>query len=875
MRKFVKVLLLIIGIFLVGTKGAWSSVLERAKAVGSTEGEYTETFGQWMQGEVSGTELLKKKVQADMAKIKLVGEGAGQLIKWEVGLVRKGVKSLFGEAAEEGITPGGGAPVERDVDSGGDRGTTVLWTAPSESEFAKTELVQQADGTVLWRSLEKPSNTMNFGNGTMAQQMSSYDWKNATDADLRMWGNFLVDMNRRPENWDDSVHVYRNNDQVIVQQETENSVFRKTYKDGNLVLTEYYTNDSTGQEAGDATAPVASADTSASADVFAKEKNPGMTQSDWDALPVGDGTAATEAQTQGVFDKLVSTVNQARDWITETSFDQKVKDTKTALSKLVEAAKEKLATGVKLTQDEAKALQEKYEEWQANVVAAKQEQQVMSDVGQAFGLKLNAKNQETVEKALQGKIFDKAADDYPFTNLEALEAEGRVFDFGNGKIFVADEGSEIGKGFVKNLENNKISQQYRNELAALSDQIEAKKADIAAATQRLETAKTKEERAEIEKTIKTLKEELKNQEKFTGEVAKKALEHAENSLQEAKTELMRAEAARLNASKDVWTGLQSSGLTSDQQEMVRQALRDGTMIELPDDARPSEEFKAAMDKYNKNVATEVAAEAGVDKAEAEKEAAEAEVQKIDNPQANISEANGLDLVRMALEILAVTEAENDLSVQEEINVKSADVKDEIGEVEDTALAVDDMGEDASSASTVVGAASTVADLLSAAVVDLNLLSEDVEIEVPEVVKTYSAGGTTPMGSQTGPTPTAPETPQKEDEPEDTTDPISEAKRQEIERRRDELMGQYVNAAIQVAEGMNAISNKFLDRAAILAAFSGSVQTEAAAFGLAQDVGRYVLLETLRGVALSSIQMGVQATRLLKEQTVEVSNDKGE
>ena len=132
-----------------------------------------------------------------------------------------------------------------------------------------------------------------------------------------------------------------------------------------------------------------------------------------------------------------------------------------------------------------------------------------------------------------------------------------------------------------------------------------------------------------------------------------------------------------------------------------------------------------------------------------------------------------------------------------------------------------------------------------------------------------------MGSQTGPTPTAPETPQKEDEPEDTTDPISEAKRQEIERRRDELMGQYVNAAIQVAEGMNAISNKFLDRAAILAAFSEGVQTESAAFGLAQDVGRYVLLETLRGVALSSIQMGVQATRLLKEQTVEVINDKGE
>ena len=68
--------------------------------------------------------------------------------------------------------------------------------------------------------------------------------------------------------------------------------------------------------------------------------------------------------------------------------------------------------------------------------------------------------------------------------------------------------------------------------------------------------------------------------------------------------------------------------------------------------------------------------------------------------------------------------------------------------------------------------------------------------------------------------------------------------------------------------MNAISNTFAERAKVLETAGAATGTEAQAFVLAQDAGRYVLFETLRGLALSSVQMGVQASRLLFENDIE-------
>ena len=170
----------------------------------------------------------------------------------------------------------------------------------------------------------------------------------------------------------------------------------------------------------------------------------------------------------------------------------------------------------------------------------------------------------------------------------------------------------------------------------------------------------------------------------------------------------------------------------------------------------------------------------------------------------------------------------------------------------------------------------VKQLLTAGAVNLNLLSEKVDTTKEKEIKIQygSAGGVTGATGQTGSLggvkPTQTTTPEETKDEEE--EGISEEVRKEIEKRRAELMRQYVNAGIQISEGMNAVSNKFYDRADVLAKFAQGAQTESAAYGLAQDTGRYVLLETLRGLALSSVQMGVQATRLLNEQTVEVVDD---
>ena len=100
----------------------------------------------------------------------------------------------------------------------------------------------------------------------------------------------------------------------------------------------------------------------------------------------------------------------------------------------------------------------------------------------------------------------------------------------------------------------------------------------------------------------------------------------------------------------------------------------------------------------------------------------------------------------------------------------------------------------------------------------------------------------------------------------------ERKARAIQQRRGNLLKQYTFAAIRISEGMNAISSRFIDRAETLRAMMNTASTESAAYGAAQDAARYALFETLRGLALTSAQMGVQASRLLYDQEVEVANE---
>lgn len=257
--------------------------------------------------------------------------------------------------------------------------------------------------------------------------------------------------------------------------------------------------------------------------------------------------------------------------------------------------------------------------------------------------------------------------------------------------------------------------------------------------------------------------------------------------------------------------------------------------------------------------------------EAGKMAEEAEANEVNPEPAGVG-ADLFDALRTALMVLTPMLAEDHLSLRDNINIKAGEIGPAVGAVDSTALGTD-QGEDASRATTVVGGAQLVTQLLQQATVDLGLLSEEVKFDEEETEERPANVGTTDISSTGGQQESYREEQETDTSSDDVTDEddgddaLSEAKRQEIERRRAELMKQYVNAGIQIAEGMNAISNDFSARAEVLGQFSEGVQTESAGYGLAQDVGRYVLFETLRGLALSSTQMGVQASRLLFEQEV--------
>ena len=256
-------------------------------------------------------------------------------------------------------------------------------------------------------------------------------------------------------------------------------------------------------------------------------------------------------------------------------------------------------------------------------------------------------------------------------------------------------------------------------------------------------------------------------------------------------------------------------------------------------------------------------------------------------QANVEEVHEINPVELVFQYLAYKKANDKLSVEKDLNIKAGEIGEPMQPVDSSALPTDD-GSDGTRATTVLGAASMVKQLLSAATIDLNLLSEKVTFDTPEGPTTenlpgasVSGGGSSVGGGAETPEPGADDDDDDDGDEDDGDNAQKEAIRKEIERRRAELLKQYVSAGIQIAEGMNAISNDFPSRAGLLhstleptnqggnnnqtsggKSLGSAVRTEPQAFGLMQDVGRYVLFETLRGVALSSVQMGVQASRLL-------------
>ncbi len=293
------------------------------------------------------------------------------------------------------------------------------------------------------------------------------------------------------------------------------------------------------------------------------------------------------------------------------------------------------------------------------------------------------------------------------------------------------------------------------------------------------------------------------------------------------------------------------------------------------DATPGEATKL-IDQSDME-AVDKANAAGVEGAlEAANKAEEAEADLSANGAVTLPQPADLtDALRTAMVVLTPLAEQDSLALSDDFLITNADIGEAVGAVDSSAQELDS-GNDVTMGSTVAGGAAIVEALLKNAKVDLSLLEDKVSVpDAPSVTVSASsgtvnrgalgglgeggsvtAGGSSVTGSS------------DDDDDDNTSSPVmkyTEEQLDEIKSRRARLMKQYVNVGVQVSEGMNAVSNQFMNRVEQVTKFAPSAMDLASAWGVVQDSGRHVLFETLRGLSLSSAQMGVQATRLLYEQ----------
>ncbi len=457
-------------------------------------------------------------------------------------------------------------------------------------------------------------------------------------------------------------------------------------------------------------------------------------------------------------------------------------------------------------------------------------------------------------KNLYGITFDSANQQIRFS--------GKEDDFGADIMNYINQLSSVngGKGYQSLLQDHaQNTNQYRYRQYAIDAaqvkvdeaQAKVKKLIVTKGTQK-EIQKAREELGEAQKALGKAKEDGKGDiDKYNATIteldsivtaAKKNYTIAKSAALSTAENFFRNDTVRSNQFADA--------INSSDFETARSLAYDA----LNNKTISSDEFE----ELNNKIAT-------VEGTKAEADAKEAEVNQVQQGAETPREVDLQDLVRIGTVAMTPFVTETELALRKDVNVLAGEIGAAVGTVDDTALS--DVDVDASMPSTVSGSAMVVAELLKNANVDLKLLDETFEEEEAKtVVQTGTLAG---AGSQAG-TSASLEVPEeeKEEKPEDEKKYLTDEQVALIQAKRQMLLKQYVNAAVQISEGMNAVSNKFADRANVLISFSEGVQNEAGAFGLTQDVGRYVLLESLRAVALSSAQMGVQAARLLNEREVD-------
>ena len=156
---------------------------------------------------------------------------------------------------------------------------------------------------------------------------------------------------------------------------------------------------------------------------------------------------------------------------------------------------------------------------------------------------------------------------------------------------------------------------------------------------------------------------------------------------------------------------------------------------------------------------------------------------------------------------------------------------------------------AMSGTSIGGAAGAMINLLKSALIDLSLLSEEIEKGKQQEMKgaVQAQTGKSQSGVDASETGVVSE----------TTQNLSTSEYKEIKRRRNLLLAEWATAATQIGEGSNAISSDFYSRSAAFSAAANAASGSLGGINAITDTDRFVLFEQTRAAALSAIELGLQ------------------
>ena len=156
---------------------------------------------------------------------------------------------------------------------------------------------------------------------------------------------------------------------------------------------------------------------------------------------------------------------------------------------------------------------------------------------------------------------------------------------------------------------------------------------------------------------------------------------------------------------------------------------------------------------------------------------------------------------------------------------------------------------AMSGTSIGGAASAMISLLNNALIDLSLLSEEIEKGKQQEMKgaVQAQTGKSQSGVDASETGVVSE----------TTQNLSTSEYKEIKKRRNLLLAEWATAATQIGEGSNAISSDFYSRSAAFSAAANAASGSLGGINAITDTDRFVLFEQTRAAALSAIELGLQ------------------